>query len=79
MSTSKVIEAKNLTKHFPLAKGFVETLFSRKKSVVHAVDGINFDIRERGLRAGWGKRKWKNHHWKARAQTYRAHKWKTIL
>jgi oligopeptide/dipeptide ABC transporter ATP-binding protein len=47
MSTSKVIEAKNLTKHFPLAKGFVETLFSRKKSVVHAVDGISFDIRER--------------------------------
>jgi len=44
---NKVIEAENLTKHFPLSKGFSEMLFSRKKTVVHAVDGISFDIKER--------------------------------
>ncbi len=47
MASSKVIEAENLTKHFPLSKGFSEMLFSRKKTVVHAVDGISFDIREK--------------------------------
>lgn len=47
MATNKVIEAENLTKHFPLSKGFSEMLFSRKKTVVHAVDGISFDIKER--------------------------------
>jgi oligopeptide/dipeptide ABC transporter ATP-binding protein len=47
MSTNKVIEAENLTKHFPLSKGFSEMMFSRKKTVVHAVDGISFDIREK--------------------------------
>jgi len=44
---AKVIEAEKLTKHFPLAKGFGENLFSRKQTVVHAVDGISFDIREK--------------------------------
>lgn len=47
MAHNEVIKAENLTKHFPLAKGFMETLFSRKHSVVRAVDGISFDIRER--------------------------------
>ena len=47
MPGNKIIEAENLTKHFPLSKGFSEMLFSRKQTVVHAVDGITFDIRER--------------------------------
>ena len=42
-----VVKAENLTKYFPLSKGFLETLFSRKPSFVHAVDGINFEIREK--------------------------------
>ena len=42
-----VIEATNLTKHFQLSKGFMETLFSRRQSVVRAVDGITFEIREK--------------------------------
>lgn len=47
MVADKIVEAENLTKHFPLSKGFGEMLFSRKKAVVHAVDGISFDIREK--------------------------------
>jgi oligopeptide/dipeptide ABC transporter ATP-binding protein len=47
MSEKKVIEAENLTKYFPLSKGFSEMLFSRKLTAVHAVDGITFDIREK--------------------------------
>lgn len=47
MSENKVIEAQNLTKYFPLAKGFFETLFSRRQSFVRAVDGISFEIREK--------------------------------
>jgi oligopeptide/dipeptide ABC transporter ATP-binding protein len=49
MTENAVIEAKNLTKHFQLSKGFTESLFSRKKSLVRAVDGINFEIREREI------------------------------
>ena len=47
MGGDKVIEAENLTKYFPLAKGFIETFFSRKQSFVRAVDGISFDIRKK--------------------------------
>lgn len=49
MTKNAVIEAKNLTKHFQLSKGFTESLFSRKKSLVRAVEGINFEIREREI------------------------------
>jgi len=47
MVENTVIEAVNLTKYFPLSKGFAETLFSRKQSFVRAVDGISFEIRAR--------------------------------
>lgn len=46
MTEDMVIEARNLTKHFPLSTGFLKTLVSRKQSSVRAVDGINFHIKE---------------------------------
>jgi len=49
MTGNNIIEAENLTKHFPLSRGFSEMLFSRKQAVVHAVDGITFDIREKEI------------------------------
>lgn len=39
-----VIETIELKKHFPLSKGFLQTLLSRKPMSVHAVDGISFKI-----------------------------------
>ena len=36
-----LLEAKNLTKHFPVTKGLI---FSKQIGAVKAVDGINFDI-----------------------------------
>jgi len=45
MTENIVIEAVDLTKYFPLAKGFVETLFARKQSFVRAVDKISFNIK----------------------------------
>ncbi len=37
-----VIEARNLSKRYPVG----DTLFSRSKELIHAVDGVSFDIRE---------------------------------
>ena len=37
---SALLRVENLVKHFPIQKG----LFSREKSVVHAVDGLSFEI-----------------------------------
>jgi peptide/nickel transport system ATP-binding protein len=42
----KLLEIKNLTKHFPVDKGFLAQLFSKEKRVVHAVDDVSFFIRE---------------------------------
>ncbi|RLG60409.1 oligopeptide ABC transporter ATP-binding protein [Candidatus Geothermarchaeota archaeon] len=39
-----VIEVKDLKKYFPVQKGFIETLISRKREYVKAVDGISFKI-----------------------------------
>ena len=36
-----LMRVENLVKHFPVASN---TLFGRKKSVVHAVDGVSFDL-----------------------------------
>lgn len=41
------IEVKNLKKHFPVQKGFLETVLARKIENVRAVDGITFEM-ERG-------------------------------
>ena len=42
--TTQVIEAKNLKKWFPVRKGFMSTLLSRKSLFVHAVDGVSFHV-----------------------------------
>jgi peptide/nickel transport system ATP-binding protein len=42
---NKLIQVKNLTKHFPLDKGFLAHLFGKDKRVVRAVDDISFFIR----------------------------------
>jgi len=44
-----VVSVKNLKKWFPVKLGFFETLFSRKKLFVKAVDGISFDIKEKEI------------------------------
>lgn len=46
MSEEYVVEVKNLKKHFPLKKGFFETLLSKEEVTVKAVDGIGFAIRK---------------------------------
>jgi len=42
----KLLEIRNLIKHFPLDKSFLAQLFVKEKRVVHAVDDISFFIRE---------------------------------
>ncbi|RLE54037.1 MAG: oligopeptide ABC transporter ATP-binding protein [Candidatus Methanomethylicota archaeon] len=44
MSGEPIIKAINLKKWFPLRRGFLETLLSRKKLYVKAVDGVSFEI-----------------------------------
>jgi len=39
-----VIRVEKLKKHFPLKKGFFETVLSREESTVKAVDGVSFKI-----------------------------------
>jgi len=46
MSEEYVVEVTNLKKHFPLKKGFFETLVSREEVTVKAVDGIGFSIKK---------------------------------
>ncbi len=41
-----LIEVKNVMKHFPVQKGFLDTLFTRQKEFVKAVDGVSFEIEE---------------------------------
>jgi len=45
MTENVAVKVTDLKKWFPVRRGFVETLFSRKQSFVRAVDGINFEIR----------------------------------
>ncbi|MDH7477869.1 MAG: ATP-binding cassette domain-containing protein [Candidatus Bathyarchaeota archaeon] len=45
MSQDKIIEVTDLKKWFPVRKGFIKTLLSRKESFVRAVDGINFNVK----------------------------------
>jgi len=46
MSENIAIEVADLKKWFPVRKGFLETLTSRRQSFVHAVDGISFKIKK---------------------------------
>jgi peptide/nickel transport system ATP-binding protein len=41
---SSLVEVSDLTKYFPVQTGFLETMLSRKKEFVRAVDGIGFTI-----------------------------------
>ncbi|MFX1319925.1 MAG: ABC transporter ATP-binding protein [Promethearchaeota archaeon] len=41
-----LIEVKNVVKYFPVQKGFLDTLFTRQKEFVKAVDDISFEIEE---------------------------------
>jgi len=43
---NKLIQIKNLVKHFPLDKGILAHLFGKDKRVVRAVDDVSFFIRE---------------------------------
>ena len=45
MPKNRVISAENLVKWFPVTKGFLSTVFSRKKRFVRAVDGVSFEIK----------------------------------
>jgi len=40
------MEVRGLVKHFPVSKGFLGNLFSKSKSVVHAVDNVSFTLQE---------------------------------
>jgi peptide/nickel transport system ATP-binding protein len=42
----KLLDVKNLTKHFPLDTGLFSYLFTREKRVVQAVDDVSFSIRK---------------------------------
>ncbi|MEM2249407.1 MAG: ATP-binding cassette domain-containing protein [Candidatus Bathyarchaeia archaeon] len=49
MSQDKVIEVTDLRKWFPVRKGFLKTLLSKKESFVKAVDGINFNVKKKEI------------------------------
>jgi len=40
-----IVEVHSLKKWYPVQKGFVENLLTRKKAYVHAVDGVDFEVR----------------------------------
>src|SRR6266568_2789697 len=46
MSEEYVIEVEGLKKHFPLKKGFFESIVSREEVTVKAVDGVSFNVRK---------------------------------
>jgi len=43
--TDNLIEVRGLKKWFPVQKSFVERLVTRRQQFVHAVDGVDFEIR----------------------------------
>ncbi len=46
MSEDYVVRVEKLKKHFPLKKGFFETLLAKEEVTVKAVDGISFGLRK---------------------------------
>ena len=46
MSEETVIEVEGLKKHFPLKKGFFESIVSRQAATVKAVDGVSFAVKK---------------------------------
>lgn len=49
MEEEYVINAKNLTKHFPIKMGFFKTLLTKETPVVHAVDDVSFEIERKEI------------------------------
>jgi peptide/nickel transport system ATP-binding protein len=45
MSEDSLVIVSNLKKWFPVRKGFLQTLFSKRASFVRAVDGISFEMK----------------------------------
>ncbi|MBW1721492.1 MAG: ABC transporter ATP-binding protein [Deltaproteobacteria bacterium] len=43
---TELLKVKNLIKHFPLQKGFLDNLLAKEKKFVRAVDGVSFSIRK---------------------------------
>ncbi len=41
-----VVQVEKLKKHFPLKRGFLETLISKEEATVKAVDGISFGVKK---------------------------------
>jgi len=41
-----IVKVKDLTKHFPVKRGFRYNLLSKEREVVHAVDGVTFNIKK---------------------------------
>jgi len=44
-----IVRVENLKKYFPVKLGFFETILSRKKMFVRAVDGISFDVKKKEI------------------------------
>ncbi|MBW2059543.1 MAG: ABC transporter ATP-binding protein [Deltaproteobacteria bacterium] len=42
----ELLEVRNIKKHFPVRKGFVDKLLAREQRFVRAVDGVSFSIRK---------------------------------
>jgi peptide/nickel transport system ATP-binding protein len=49
MPEDNIVKVVNLKKWFPVRKGFLQTLFSKKASFVRAVDGISFDMKAKEI------------------------------
>jgi peptide/nickel transport system ATP-binding protein len=43
--SDNIVEVHSLKKWYPVQKGFIENLLTRKKAYVHAVDGVDFEVR----------------------------------
>jgi oligopeptide/dipeptide ABC transporter ATP-binding protein len=43
--TGPIVEVRDVTKHFPLTRSLSGTISRKPKEVVHAVDGVSFEIR----------------------------------
>jgi peptide/nickel transport system ATP-binding protein len=46
MANENLVEVQDLRKWFPVEKGFIERMLTRRRQFVHAVDGIDFEIRQ---------------------------------
>jgi oligopeptide/dipeptide ABC transporter ATP-binding protein len=50
MSEDNLVQVEKLKKHFPLKKGFFETITSKEEITVKAVDGISFSLKKGEIR-----------------------------